>query len=75
MKGKGLFGSCFLKLFFITVVESKENTKNTLMVFFEKCSYYLNLVFFIFSRFFLLFLFFHNKKQFKKTLNKHAQRF
>ena len=38
-----MFGSCFLKLFFIIVFE---NIDNTILVFFENYSYFLNLVFF-----------------------------
>ena len=44
---KGLFGSCFLKLFLRAVFE---NTENIILMFFENCSYYLNLVFFIFFK-------------------------
>ena len=39
---KGLFVYCFLKLFLKTIFE---NTKNTVLAFFENCSYFLNLVF------------------------------
>ena len=42
-----MFGFGFLKLFFITVFE---NTKKTIFVFFEICSYSLNLVFFVFFK-------------------------
>ena len=46
---KGMFGSYFLLLFSRIVFE---NTKNTILVFFESCSCYLNLMFFVFSVFF-----------------------
>ena len=44
-QAKGLFGSCFLKLFLRTVFE---NTENTIFMFSENFSYYLDLLFFVF---------------------------
>ena len=42
-----LFGSYFLKMF----LEQFLKTQNTIFVFFENCSYYLNLLFSMFSVF------------------------
>ena len=50
---------CFLKLFLKTVFE---NTKNTILVFFEICCCYLNLVFYMF------FVFFKRKKTWKPSM-------
>ena len=44
-----LFGFYFLKLFLRIVFE---NIKNIFLMLFEKCSCYLNLVFYVFSLFF-----------------------
>ena len=43
-----LFGSCFLKLYLLRAFF--KNIKNTKIVFSKNCSYYLNLLLFVFFR-------------------------
>ena len=68
-----MFGSWVLKLPSRTVFE---NTKNTILVFFENCYCYLNFMFYVFSMFFkkkkklgtklvlIVFIAFENRKHF-----------
>ena len=48
LKIKDLFGLCFLKSFLKIVFEIRDNT---ILVFSEDCSYFLNLIFFLLSVF------------------------
>ena len=59
-KNKGLFGSYFFKLCLRIVFE---NTKNTILMFSENCSYYLNLI----SSVFIVFFITKKKKKGKQT--------
>ena len=58
MRKLELFGSYFLKLFLIIVFE---NIKNVILMFFENCFCYLNLVFSVFFLFFIINFFFETK--------------